>query len=273
MSASNSNAGSKMIKIPMNIMQTWKTTKLPDKWQASQTAIKSYMPHWKYTLMTDHDNLTFVKIYFPDFLSYFERFEYPIQRADAIRYMWMYVHGGLYLDLDLEIIQCLDELFYEDCDLYLVGSAILGAVYTNAFFAAKPNLPIMLQFLRDMQMPYKFWHVGKHLKVVNSTGPMMFTKGINRSYQNKDKLKIIQRELIIPCTICDEKPCCLEGGYVRLLGGTSWSGSDTDFYTFLFCKQRYIVMFIILVVIIVVILIIRKRKTSSSRYTSSSRNK
>ena len=105
---------SSTVKIPMNIMQTWKTNKLPDYWVASQKAIFKFMPHWKYTLMTDDDNYEFVTKYFPDFLKYFKAFEYPIQRADAIRYMWLYVHGGLYLDLDLEIVKCLDDIFYDD---------------------------------------------------------------------------------------------------------------------------------------------------------------
>jgi len=260
---------SSTVKIPMNIMQTWKTNKLPDYWVASQKAIFKFMPHWKYTLMTDDDNYEFVTKYFPDFLKYFKAFEYPIQRADAIRYMWLYVHGGLYLDLDLEIVKCLDDIFYDDKDLYVVGSAILGEVYTNAFFAAKPKLKVMLDFLENMKIPNKLWHIGKHLKVVNSTGPMMFTKAINNRYaSNEHLLKPIKRELIIPCTICDEKPCCSEGGYIRLLGGSSWSGKDTGFYTYLFCNQKKIIICLVLLVIKIIICVLlikyyKRKKTAN----------
>jgi mannosyltransferase OCH1-like enzyme len=86
--------------IPKLIMQTWKTNELPDKWKPTQLSINRYMSDWKYILMTDEMNRNFIIHHFPNFLPYYDAFPYPIQRADAIRYAWLYVHGGLYLDCD-----------------------------------------------------------------------------------------------------------------------------------------------------------------------------
>lgn len=248
-------------------MQTWKTKTLPDHWAPSQRAIKTLMPTWNYTLMTDDDNLKFVETHFPDFVFYFKGFEYPIQRADAIRYMWLYVKGGIYIDLDLEIVKPLDDLFFEDKDLYVVKSAIMDNVYTNAFMGAKARLPLMLRCLDGMKAPYAYWHVGKHLKVVNSTGPNMFTKAIEAevasSSDSSRSLEVIELpgDLIIACSICDVKPCCKEDGYCRLLGGSSWSEGDTEFLTTIFCYRReLIVMFVVIIIAVAVVMLLYKKR-------------
>src|SRR5579872_6289874 len=110
------------LMIPRKIMQTWKTSVVPQKWEPSVKSIKKYMSGWNYTLMTDEDNRKFVQQWFPDFLPYYDKFPHNIQRADAIRPMWLYIHGGLYLDLDIELLGPLDSLFQAG-DLFLVPSA------------------------------------------------------------------------------------------------------------------------------------------------------
>ena len=132
------------IKIPKIIMQTWKTQNVPLHWRASQESIQRLMPDWQYVLMTDKDNREFVKTHFPDFLPYYDRFEYPIQRADAVRYCWLAIHGGIYLDLDIELLKPLDPLFTSDNDVYLVSSGELSSHITNSFMASKPGVQLVV---------------------------------------------------------------------------------------------------------------------------------
>lgn len=250
-------------------MQTWKTNQLPKHWQASQDAIKRILPHWSYHLQTDDDNLKFVTKYFPDFLDVFVGFTYGIQRADAIRYMWLYVHGGVYLDLDLEIVQDIGPLFncsLNDCaDLYVVKSGFMPNVYTNAFMAARPRQNVMLRCLYFMGLGAQPWHVGKHLEVINSTGPNMFTQAIV-SYHQDDPEFIVQElpdEAIIACSICEPKPCWRPGAYCRTLGGSSWSGNDTELMTRIYCNRKQIAIFItvfVLIIVLILIFVIRRRK-------------
>ena len=71
--------------------------------------------------MSDEENLDFVKTHFPDYLSLYLNLPRDIMRADVIRYMWLYIKGGVYIDLDYEAIKPFDSLFASG-ELYLVES-------------------------------------------------------------------------------------------------------------------------------------------------------
>jgi len=246
---------SSKVKIPKLIMQTWKTDKVPDHWKQSQESIKSLMPGWKYVLMTDKDNRDFVVKHFPSFIECYDNFEHPIQRADAIRYMWLYIHGGLYMDLDIQLVKPVDELFYVDKDIYLVRSGNIGSVYTNAFMAAKPKQKVFLKCLDEMKKGAPFWAYGKHLTVMTSTGPLMFSRVVKR--QQKEKLKYIElpRKLIMGCSVCEPKPCDVENGYCRTLQGSSWIELDSKFYIWMYCnKEITIVISIVIIILFILVL-------------------
>lgn len=226
------------------------------------------MPHWKYILMTDEDNRNFCKKHFPDFLPYYDAFEYPIMRADAIRYMHLYIHGGLYIDLDIEVKKALDPFFYEDHDLYFVRSGTFGSYYTNALMAAKAKQPFFLKCIEDMKKPYKLWQVGKHLKVMGSTGPLLVSKLIGKSQPKfwKDaeyNLDIgeLPPQLLTACSVCDAKPYDVSE-YVRVLEGSSWIGNDTKCYIFFTCHWKKLTALILIIVIIYLVYYYSKKHKS-----------
>lgn len=239
-----------VVKIPKIIMQTWKTKDVPDHWKASQRGIKRHMPDWKYVLMTDEDNREFIKTYFPDFLETYDGFEYGIMRADAIRYAFMYVSGGIYMDLDIMLIKPIDELFYEDKDVYLAPSGNYSSYYTNAFMASKPNVKMWLSCMQEMKKPYEIWQVGKHFKVMATTGPLMLTRVVNYKGRDKKSYAKLPGELIITCTICDEKPCDRNRGYARTLDGSSWVATDTKAMIYCSCHWKEIVVVVIVGLIV-----------------------
>ena len=251
------------VKIPKIVMQTWKTDEVPDHWKASQRGIKRHMADWEYHLMTDEDNRAFVQMYFPDFLETYDEFEYGIMRADAIRYMWLYVNGGVYMDLDIMLIKPIDELFYEDKEVYLAPSGNYSSYYTNAFMASKPKVRMWLSCLAEMKKPYQFWQVGKHLKVMATTGPLMLTRVVNYKSRNKATYTKLPGELLITCTVCDEKPCDRNHGYARTLDGSSWVATDTKAMIFCSCHWKEIV--IVVIIVLIALWIARKYYRESRR--------
>lgn len=94
--------------IPKIIHQTWKNDKIPSEWKGFVKKLKKLNPDWSYRLWTDDDCLTFVEEEFPDFIETYKGFSKNIMRADVIRYLIMYKIGGVYLDLDYEVLKPFD---------------------------------------------------------------------------------------------------------------------------------------------------------------------
>jgi mannosyltransferase OCH1-like enzyme len=241
----------KKVTIPKLIMQTWKDHDIPDKWKGSPKSIKAMMPDWEYVLMTDEDNRNFVRKHFPDFLKYYDRFPHNIQRADAIRYMWLYINGGIYMDLDFEVKYPLDELLTGDVDVYLVSSSNVGSYITNSFMASKPRCKLWLEVIEAMKKKLPIYYMGKHVEVMNTTGPIMLTHVVKNS---KTVYAMLPGSLILPCSICNIL-CNPDGAYMKQLEGSSWISYDTKVYNFFMCKWKQVVIFVIFLLILILIVI------------------
>jgi mannosyltransferase OCH1-like enzyme len=250
--------------IPKIIMQTWKNNKVPKKWRPSPESIQRYMPDWKHVLMTDDDNYKFIEEHFPDFLPYYEDFPYNIQRADAIRACWLYVHGGIYMDLDFEIQQDLSPLFYGNNELYFVASGNVGSTITNSFMASKPGNPFWLEYIEEMKKPAPSYAWGKHFTVMGTTGPIALNR-IVRSWPHV--IGLLPSKTIMPCSVCSTV-CEVENVYLKPLEGGSWNGWDSKCLNFFLCNWRPVVLVVtIILLIIITYLIIRWRYNKCNRKT------
>lgn len=237
--------------VPKIIMQTWKTSELPDMWKSTRISIDKYMPTWEYTLMTDDMNRNFVQTHFPEFIPYYDAFPYNIQRADAVRYCWLYIHGGLYLDCDNELLAPLDELFMQEGDLFLLASSNTPDVITNGFMACKPKHPIWLDMIEEMKKPAGLSAIERHLLVMNTTGPLAFNRVVKRK-----KYPYIQlpSEKINPYTICDTeytKPNTL----IKPLQGSSWVGGAASVYQWCYCNINYPLIWVFVIVLVILLII------------------
>ena len=243
------------VKIPKIFFQTCWSHDIPPKWQSSPESIKKMMPSWKYVLMDDDENREFVKKHFPDFLPYYDAFPYNIQRCDAVRYMFLYVHGGIYMDLDFEILYPLDELFTSDAQVYLVKSGNVGSYHTNSFMASKPGCKLWLEVIEEMKKPLPFYIVGKHFTTMSSSGPLMLSRVVNKTGTVVSNLPA---KYIMPCNVCNIN-CSTCESYLKPLEGSSWTAWDTTFLNFWLCNWKKVVSFLfLLLLLLLVAYIVRK---------------
>lgn len=252
---STPSADGKEVRIPKIIMQTWKDANVPLRWHSSVEAVKRLMPDWEYVLMTDADNRDFIQKNFPDFLPYYDRFEHPIQRADAIRYCWLALNGGIYMDLDMEILRPLDDLFTNHQGLYLVSSGNIGSVITNSFMASTPGHSFWLDVIEEMKKPLPWWCIGKHWVVMNSTGPIMLDRVTK---QSKHVYAALPGRSIMPCSVCDAT-CHVPDAYIRPLEGSSWISFDTTVYNFFLCNWKKLLLIIVVILLAILFYYIMKR--------------
>lgn len=103
--------------IPKIIHQTYKNETIPDVWVEAQQSCIDLHPDYEYIvrcqnysqlgsanemyqLWTNEMSRDFIAAEYPWFLETFDGYQFPIQRADSIRYFVLAHYGGTYIDLD-----------------------------------------------------------------------------------------------------------------------------------------------------------------------------
>ena len=162
--------------IPRIIHQTWKTATIPRKWRRIQKHNRSLHPDFEYRLWTDDEIDVFVKDKFPVIYPSFKGYQYNILRADVIRYLLMHEMGGLYLDLDYELLVPFD-VTQAAVVLPKERSIAFGDPYDgigNAFFASEPRHPFWRDVIEDLihHPP----HVKDEYQTAEVTGPGLLTR-------------------------------------------------------------------------------------------------
>ena len=165
--------------IPRIIHQTWSNDHVPDQYRELVDSWKTNHPNWKYRLWTDEDLDQLVAENFPDFLDQFRGYDNPVQRADAGRYLFLYLHGGVYADLDTRCHQPFDAF----CDEARIVLAHEPVEHFDAHCEVR-NIDHML-FNGTMVSPrgHRFWlslldemKRCRHARnVLDTTGPLVLT--------------------------------------------------------------------------------------------------
>ncbi len=241
------------------IFQTWKTTEVPEKWKNGQKSIINMNKDYEYKLFTDDDNRNFVKEHFPFFLDTYDNFEYNIQRVDAVRYCILYIHGGIYVDLDYECNKSFNEI--ENIltkPIGLVRSINTPNVTTNSIMISSVKRhPIWLECIRNMMKKTPFFIRGKHLKVMTSTGPIMLNR-VRKQKQFQNDIQLLN--IVQSCTVCNINKCKTDSNFILTpIEGSSWLENDSKVFIWLFCNKKNIKNTFLIVIILLIIYIFYKK--------------
>src|SRR5450759_1503847 len=139
-------------RIPKIIHQVWegRNGEAPDKilLRLAETW-KTENPSWEYRFWNYKMIDKFLSENFPGFIERYNSFRYDVQRWDAIRYLILLKHGGVYADLDYECLEPLDWLINKkDCCLgldppdharifkksFIISNAFMAVIPQHEFF-------------------------------------------------------------------------------------------------------------------------------------------
>lgn len=251
-----------MSYIPKIIHQTWKDHNIPDKWKKSKQQWTYLHPNWTYILWTDNDIRNHIATYHPQFLELHDSYEYPIQRVDMIRYFILYDYGGVYSDLDLYPTKNIESFLYNNTD-YFVFSANSDC-FTNALMISRKKSNIMKEIINNLKQSYynpPWWSFGKHLKIMNTTGPLFLTRILlNTQYS----YCVLPKTKFNPYSVTEEFTEDKKNVIIHTLEGSSWHSWDSSFYNFVLkYKSIFItlgILFILLIIIGLIYYIIKFRK-------------
>lgn len=143
-------------EIPLNIFQTWYTTKLPYYMQKNVDKLRENNPQFKYHLYNDEECRDFIDKYFDDsVLNAYDKLVPGAYKADLWRYCVLYIHGGIYLDMkmrcvgDFRLIEIVDKEHYtKDIDSSIIDPHSFG-IY-NAVMIQKKKNPFLMECIQQV---------------------------------------------------------------------------------------------------------------------------
>lgn len=149
-------------KIPLKLFQVYHVKdNIPDY---VYTNIKKYAPEYDHYILDDHECIIFLKEYFkPIVLETFNELKEGAHKADLIRYCLLYIYGGIYLDIKIELIKPLSEIFTYNQYIYSVLSSSKDHIF-QAIIASNPNNIFFLKLIDhivDTKNPYDYFNFCK----------------------------------------------------------------------------------------------------------------
>jgi mannosyltransferase OCH1-like enzyme len=148
-------------------------------------------------------------------------FIYLHQKVDFAKFVILNFYGGIYIDIDCDVIKNLNNIFCKVSKYDLVISKINDKIdivscllschktsngYNNGIIIGKPNTHILKYLIKNLRSKSSFYH-NKLLCIQNTTGPPIFNKLID-NYIKKygpNKILLLPYYYFEPCIgdICD----------------------------------------------------------------------
>ena len=137
------------VSIPKKIMQTWKDHDIPLHWQGSPVSIQHHMPDWEYIFLTDPEIQDYMEQHHPEYLEYFNNFEYVIQKIDFFRVLWLYDNGGIYMDIKLVCVNGFKLIELTEAN-HFVKDRLSPLSIFNSCMVCQQNHPYLLMAIKKI---------------------------------------------------------------------------------------------------------------------------
>ena len=189
--------------IPRIMHQIYLTGTPPAELQLNMEAHKRRNQNWEHRLYDENDAREFIDTYYDDEVlrSYYRiSKEYPAARADLLRHLIIFEHGGVYFDIKSVFDRPLDEVIQSD-DRYLLSqwpnrpgepregwglhsdlAHIPGGEYLTYFIIAERGHPYSASVIEKILSNisnYRPWSAVGRTGVLRTTGPIAYTLAIH----------------------------------------------------------------------------------------------
>ena len=201
-------------RFPKKIWQTWKIDPLgfEDRDLTCARTWTQKNPGHRYEVLTDNNDLYYVETHFgpeginrSDIVEVYKALTAKIIKADLLRYLVMYIEGGIYADIDVEALKSIDRFIPErynegDIDMVIgveidqpdfIAHPILGPKsmsFCQWTFMCKPGLPVMMRLIENIMIWLNELSKKQGVpifdlkldfdEVISGTGPSAFTTAV-----------------------------------------------------------------------------------------------
>jgi mannosyltransferase OCH1-like enzyme len=215
-------------------------------------------PDWKIEFHSYKENDNVVKKNFPWLYDTYKNFYFDEQRLDMAKACYLYLYGGLYVDVNYLPLANIDPIFYKTNDeLYFAyTNDDTNNLVVTSFMASKPKSSFWLSYLKNI-IGYKGFIFNTKYGIINSTtGSHKITNLLNNYNGTIGKLPYNE---INSCTECNQN--CNKSFYFRVINNTNnqqfFSDIDVVLFKFIYCffKQNWVYIILIIIVSIIILII------------------
>ena len=224
---------------------------------------------WKYILW---DEIKILELINGDkeLIDKYYKFIYLHQKVDFSKFVVLYKFGGIYLDMDCNVVKNLDELVEKNSQYDMIISklsdkvnAMINYVTCRSFDTCVNNGVIITKKSTDIcnYLVKNFLSEcgiveSKTICIQNTTGPVIFNKLINDYIKNinKSKILILPHYYLEPCigNECEIN----DNTYVIHKHELSWLGNNEIKIMNYYLQNQILINNIFLIIVVVIILII-----------------
>ena len=168
-------------KIPKIIIQTGNTAKIHRMIYNNIHSILRLNPDYSYIFITDNTAIELIKANFDtNTLNAFNKLKVGAAKGDFIRYIALYVYGGVYLDLDAGITTRLSDIIPTDTEFIFFYNSDVDPKITNWIIMSSPKNVLIKKIIDEMVIRIH----NNETNIFLATGPTLFTDVIYNEINN-----------------------------------------------------------------------------------------
>lgn len=180
-------------KIPRRIIQIYKTNKIHTHIYKNVMKMIEKNPEYDYLFITYEIARELIKKHFDEkTMAAYEKIQIGAAKADFIRYVVLYLYGGIYLDLDASIEIEIDRFIPNDTDFIFFYRFVDETKMTQWIFFTKPENHIIKKIINEMVDRIH----NNETNIFIATGPTLFTDVIYNLINNTNIYNIIEKTTI-----------------------------------------------------------------------------
>ena len=173
-------------EIPKIIHQLWNDKFVPNPVISHIKTWTNKHPEWSYWFWTKELQHKFITEKYPFYLTIYENYKLDIEKSDMIRILILFEFGGVYADLDMEVLKPLDDIIAGKPCLMAASTPEVATIFlqtnetsiiNNALIACRPGHPLLKLVLNSFRKSKS--RTGQD--VMLSTGPL-FLHSVVKNY-------------------------------------------------------------------------------------------
>lgn len=256
--------------IPRLLHQIWfqGEQNLPATYAARCSHLRAMNPNWAYRLWDDAGLREECRSVSLAAVAMYDSFQYMHQKIDFGRYVVLFNHGGMSVDMDVRALRPLDAVPGLNDRSFIVCKAPLGPIeiacfslgsfttlINNAMILAEPGSVYLAALIADI-LRARPARLGKMYTIQWSTGPFLFTKSVNRSMATAGSanVAILDAKFFEPCFSYDPHCVVDRAAILDHQHAVSWVGGGwLSLSTVYFSVKPYLTLVLLLVLMACVI--------------------